>query len=347
LALYLFVFNSLSNIDLNDVLAVGVQARFWQQPNLLLFAAMGMGWARVPLKPVWATPLVLLAVATQLGIHYGAVNQRGNHLLEDYGRAMLEPLPPDAILVTQGDLCLSTARYWQIAQHARADVAIIHENLMSYSWYRPQVEARIPGIFIPPPAYVPGPAVALSLRPFLDANSGKHRIFICNEGLPGDDPDRAAAYQTVPWGLTDEAVPMGHEIPDGYNLQSWLEANQAALALFPAVAASPYPADSWERNAVLHYWKHRSEVVDYVMHAAQRTPQEDLYLLSAALLDDIVRNFPEAPVSAYKNLGAIYAQAAKFNPVHQKLAIEAWKQFISRSPASDPDANKLRQLLGM
>ncbi len=347
LSLYLLIFHALSNIDLQDPLSRGVQARFWQQPNLLWCAAAGLGLARLRLRSWWPGAIAALAVAAQGGWHFRGADQRGNHTLENYGRAILDSLPRDAILVTQGDLCLSTTRYWQLTQRQRLDVAIVHQNLMSYAWYRPQAERLMPGVTIPDPVYVPGPEVALSLRPFLDANQSRRRVFVCNEGPETADPRREAAYRWVPWGMTDEAVPLGREPEDLPALQRWLEGNQAAFAAFALPPADRFGPDSWEHSAVLSYWKHRNEMVDFLMRAAQREPREDLYLLSGSLLEDIIRNYPDAPPEVYRNLGAIYAEAAKFNPAHQQRAIAAWKQFIARAPASDPESKKLRQMLGM
>lgn len=46
LALYLVVFHSLSNMPLDDPLLYGVHARFWMQPNILVFTFCGIGLYR-------------------------------------------------------------------------------------------------------------------------------------------------------------------------------------------------------------------------------------------------------------------------------------------------------------
>ena len=47
LLFYIGVFHELSNMPLNEELLYGVHERFWQQPNIVAFVALGIGFAAV------------------------------------------------------------------------------------------------------------------------------------------------------------------------------------------------------------------------------------------------------------------------------------------------------------
>jgi hypothetical protein len=137
LAAYFGVFHSLSNMPLSDPLLAGVHARFWMQPNILAFLIAAVGLAAAAeaasqwlastaapdtaapttsttkaFSPPWGASLrLLLAGALPLAVgagaalaglrhfrsHAAALDHSHNRVMEAYGRALLEPLPPRAV----------------------------------------------------------------------------------------------------------------------------------------------------------------------------------------------------------------------------------------------------------
>ena len=92
LAAYLLIFGSLANLSYDNELLYGVIARFWQQPNILLCAWAGLGfaagwamlsryeWMRVPALATFAPAVAaIVVVGAQLGWHYGDQDQHAKN----------------------------------------------------------------------------------------------------------------------------------------------------------------------------------------------------------------------------------------------------------------------------
>ena len=74
------------------------------------------------------------AVIPLLGIilHYGAVDRSGETLAEDVARDLLEPLPPNALLLTtRWDLLISGALYLQEVEKVRPDVTVVNLGMLA------------------------------------------------------------------------------------------------------------------------------------------------------------------------------------------------------------------------
>ena len=73
------------------------------------------------------------------------VDESDNHLVEDVTVAMLESLPPDAVVISGlWDFWLSGSFYMQEVEGMRSDVIVVDHNLLKYSWYLDQLEANHP-----------------------------------------------------------------------------------------------------------------------------------------------------------------------------------------------------------
>ncbi|RHY89812.1 hypothetical protein DYB26_012536 [Aphanomyces astaci] len=119
---YLIVFHALSNMPLTEGLLYGVHMRFWQQPNIILFVWGGVGLDAV-LQRAWRTSGaaaaglgVVLSVAAMVGQgmtwqHVG--NQSHAWFIPNYAKALLDPLPPHALVFVNYDLQWTAMRYLQ------------------------------------------------------------------------------------------------------------------------------------------------------------------------------------------------------------------------------------------
>lgn len=69
-------------------------------------------------------------MAAQIGRNYDARDESSNTHVRDFGANLLEPLPPDSILLVRGDLPGNAVRYLQtcegmrLASHPRAGPAL-------------------------------------------------------------------------------------------------------------------------------------------------------------------------------------------------------------------------------
>ena len=122
LGFYLLAFHALSNLPLSDPLLYGIHARFWMQPHLALCCLAGLGiegCMRICGRK--SVPLVVVIIALQIrvglepnGLSPGAPGglysrslglhtAHPAHFFGDYARALLKPLPQNALLLINYD----------------------------------------------------------------------------------------------------------------------------------------------------------------------------------------------------------------------------------------------------
>ena len=178
LTFYQLVFHFLSNMPLDDPLLFGVHARFWQQPNFIIFVYFGIGFAGLcsalprlvggessggksttKTKTNTNTPpktgkkkkekekkkkkivkMSALAAACALVAVQGArsweeMNQHDAWYFNGYARAVVEPLPPNALLFINYDMQWTSVRYLQQCEGLRSDVDSINLSMLTFGWF--------------------------------------------------------------------------------------------------------------------------------------------------------------------------------------------------------------------
>ena len=203
---FVYTFTTLSNIPLDQPLLVGVQARFWQQPNLIVCAWLGLGLAALWERALLPARLALLpaaaAVFLQLGLHFKESDQRHNTVIRDFGARLLESLDRGAILITTNDVAWTSVNYLQLIEKLRTDVVVQHQDIMSYPWNRRLADARGYRLELPGDYFLPGaeegarplnpalqPLKGFSMRQFLRANYLAHPIYMVG-GFSAQDWNR-------------------------------------------------------------------------------------------------------------------------------------------------------------
>ena len=191
LVFYFVVFHSLSNMPLSDPLLYGVHARFWMQPNLLAFLLLGVGACavlsgvlRVLSRAVgtrWDGAVASLFIAAllmclrgQYARNHVRLDNSRNDVIARYGRALLEPLPPNAILITGYDFQWTSTRYLQACEGLRPDVAVFNAPVMSFGWFasaqRAYPRVAFPGSHLVGHLTASHAAGGFSLADFIAAN---------------------------------------------------------------------------------------------------------------------------------------------------------------------------------
>lgn len=117
--------------------------------------------------------------------------------LENAVRSLLRSLPPDAVVITNGDVFHTVPGYLQLTAGERPDVTIISWPLVGVSWYRERLAQR--GIVIDPTARSPGAAL-------VDRLLGDHRPLFVDPTLGSVNQARG---RSEPYGLVFRIVPRG------------------------------------------------------------------------------------------------------------------------------------------
>ncbi|MFP8874519.1 MAG: DUF2723 domain-containing protein, partial [Myxococcota bacterium] len=274
-AAYLLMMAFLFNLAVSNPLLRGVEARFWQMAAIPVFAWTGLGaqrladsWAaRAEGRRAggWVLGVALLAVALQVGLHFRAVDQRGNFVVRDYAQLILAGLPPGAVLILNSDLAVNTVRYLQAVEGFRRDVETIPLTWMQMRWYtermrgaRPEIE--FPGwvLGLPGEPEQANTGSTYTLKDFFAGNLGSHEIFV----YPGFGRDYASVirpeYRTVPIGLAKQVLT--REAAAGLDAVERRARALERLQGFDAERAEGYGAESWEFYAAQSYRRARDRI---------------------------------------------------------------------------------------
>jgi hypothetical protein len=337
---YLVVFHALANLPVQEPLFREVTSRFWHQPHLVAFVWLGFGIAAALPRlrrlhrlagAVVAVGLVLL----QLGLHFGRHDQSGNDHVGIYGRAILEALPADAVLLTRGDVITNTVRYAQVGEGLRRDVIVLDQEMLTKRWYVAGESRRHPDIVFPGALYHPGEPGGFTMAAFLEANRGRRPVFVYPEFKPGDAS--VAGYELWPEGFASRIVARG-EAPD---FSAW---RQQADAGWQRLQAQEWPdwqrfgPETWERVVLLDSWeaRHRMGLRALTWAMANGDPREPLEFAAEAL-GEVTAGHPQPPPHAWKNLGIARARLQAYDPRNAEAMVAAWRRYLAEGPSDDPD----------
>jgi hypothetical protein len=108
----------------------------------------GAGGAEIGQRSRLAGLLACLALAfTPLLLNYRAVDQRGNHAIQDYARNVLESAGPSAvILATDWEYFVPVAYYLQVVEGVRPDVSVVSSTMLKFPWYHAQLARQAPDL---------------------------------------------------------------------------------------------------------------------------------------------------------------------------------------------------------
>jgi hypothetical protein len=139
-------FHSLSNLPLDNKLLFGIHARFWMQPNIILFIWLGIGiiWLSNIISNVSKVYTVTNSfmicisiglVILQLFRWSSDMDQSENRYLEQYARGILESLPPKSLFFTNYDQQWTASRYLHVCENVRKDIPFINLSMMTFWWF--------------------------------------------------------------------------------------------------------------------------------------------------------------------------------------------------------------------
>ncbi|KAJ9456357.1 Transmembrane protein 260-like protein [Diplonema papillatum] len=353
---YLNFFHYLCNLPIDQPLFYGVQQRFWIQPLSLVAILVGKGFSdvgsaglrRVPgMRPgVQRCALLLAAVvvaACQVRGHHHAMDQSRNHIVRDFGRAILAPLPRGAVVLTKGDIMINSARYVQTLDGVRPDVILIDQELLTYAWYAATVKTVHPEVALPGAYYFPNRRGAFDIAALLAANKNK-RVFLAHGFKDGDHSWRGR-YATVPFGIIHEVVPVRVAGDRSLKrLRKYIKATRGAVPA-PAQFSLPEPgkyADwTWEQVVKSDYWMaHHNRayaLLDWHSAAAAAAPDDlgtdtPAYVAAAEARETfalLVEHDQPPNGIAHRNLGVLLQSFHKYHPEDIGVVVQMRDAFAS------------------
>ncbi|KAJ0389469.1 hypothetical protein ATCC90586_012216 [Pythium insidiosum] len=108
----------------------------------------------------------------QLTTWFSLCDQSEAWYIHNYAAALLDPLPPQAVLFVNFDLQWTALRYLQRCEHRRRDVTILNLSMTTYRWFETK-HSQYPDLVFPGPRLVPygSQSPGFTFAQFLDANS--------------------------------------------------------------------------------------------------------------------------------------------------------------------------------
>lgn len=337
---YVAVFHALANVDVGDDLLLGVLARFWMQADAALAIVAGAGFGaaclRLPAIARRATWVVAVGVVVmRIGLSGGERADRGGGVVEAYGRAILEPLPARALLLTRGDLITNATRYLQESAGMREDVVVLDQELMTKPWYVRRMARRHPSLRFPGALYDPAADGGFTMAEFLEANAEGRSVYVYPDFKPGD-PSTDGSWRLWPEGLASRSLPPASS-PD---TAAWALESASALATLEARGWPPiarYERGTWERVALEDVWQARHRRAVFLLtEAIARGNDAALLVIARGELEAASRTHPDPPYQLWLNLGIANERLALEQPYRRREQLAAWRRYLDAAPEDDP-----------
>ena len=78
----------------------------------------------------------LLVASCQVSRNYSSCDMSDNKIVENYGRAILDGLPPNSVVLLSGDVPSYSTRYLRYCEGYRDDVDVINSDIWVYPWFK-------------------------------------------------------------------------------------------------------------------------------------------------------------------------------------------------------------------
>ncbi|CAM9947642.1 unnamed protein product, partial [Ectocarpus fasciculatus] len=207
--------------------------------------------------------VAFILVAAQVFQFYSVSNQHDNMFFHEYAKALVEPLPPNAVLLVNYDMQWTAIRYMQKCFGLRPDVTAINLSMMTFAWFKKN-HHHYPNLVFPG-AYYSATSTTLtadaekpfSMFQFLEANSNSvykqnnsmGGIYLCGK-LSFPDKRVSEAYEVVPFGLTQTFIrrDSGHSllVPSFFREKNHLAWKTVTKALAQLPDKVKFDEHTWE-----------------------------------------------------------------------------------------------------
>jgi len=271
---------------------------------------------------VAAVALLLVPAASAI-VHYGSSDQSENNVARNYGKDILDPLEPNALLLMRGDENGASVFYAQFVARVRPDVVALETELLKLPAYVEQIRREHPGIVIPFDSYDGG--VNTKLGQVVEANIGQRPVYRVGDM---EEKEFASGFDQIPAGVTYRLLRKG-TTPD----RNALLRKQARRFSELHAPATSYPGTSWERVIARDY----GDIAFNIAFALQKSgdpadtsPTADLYRTAIRLGGSLLP-------AAYKNLGVLLNETGG----DRVELIRVWERYLELKP-DDAQAGAIR-----
>jgi hypothetical protein len=345
---YVTVFHSLSNMPLDQPLFHEIHSRFWQEPNLILCVLAGTGFCWVTrralsLAPAAVAILALALVLLQVGVNYSAEDQSDNRVVANLARKTLKLLPPNALVISQGDLHWNSLRYMQVCEGERRDVLLLDIEMLEAPWMDAMVRRSYEGVTLPGPFYrTPSRSRdgSYDLLQLIDANYGNFPIL--SNALQGKDNRWRSKYTAWPAGFFDRLYAGKPRI----DVESYLELTDGWARVVEGEFTREYHEGSWEtvaRQAHADSEARRgTQLLGYALDPGLEASQLDR---AGRILEHAIELSAEPDPGLYLNTGIYYYLVRDVHPSAVEKMVRVWSHYLQVAPGNTSESRLVEKAL--
>jgi len=352
---YVFAFNILANLPL-DPIYLGVQARFWMQPQAIVCILLGVGAKQVSSK--WGkrtsseerslalASITVVLLALQFGWNYPSQDHSRTTIFDDYGKAVLDSMPQGSLFLMKGDNLVNTIAYLQECEQYRTDIVAVSLGHMASHWFMATQRQYFPSIRFPNEVgrlYSGKEAHAFNAKQFLDANFKRFPDVYIFGFHPGEEigmpHDNSAAkdYLRLPHGLVSRVV-----TPDfPFKVSEWEASNQQNLPRFPLPDLKIYGPDSWEAglraDCILANYSHAHFLLEQVQGLKEKRRESEALREIISIFHHTIDQYPiraviadkGATIDIWRLLGTAYAKLVPYDQAAKADALKYLRHYVA------------------
>ncbi|KAL5008068.1 hypothetical protein ScPMuIL_013649 [Solemya velum] len=362
MVVYALFFAWRANLDVENPLLLGVVERFWMQSDIILFT-IGIGELFR-----YVTLFLFLAsyACRELGTahscsttwwrNYPLCNHSNNTVVQDYAEGLLHSLPPNALVLTHGDISSNALRYFSLCEDIKPDVQVFEQEVLTYEWSVPMMRDAYPRITFP------GDLMHLrtenrsdgrqsfNFKHFLDVNYPKYPIFACI-GVQNHEPSWESGYELWPYGVCHRFV----KKEESMNLEEWSDTvdSMARNWTYPLEGFDPR---TWELIVTQEMWQAKISGAFFMYDRATYTSnveQKSLFFTySYKLYTRALESSLGFPSFWHKNYALVCHQLAflSHNMNNTELvekSVEHFSTYLRLEPNSEDSAQIRQSIDGM
>lgn len=152
--------------------------KYFPQINIFLFMWISFILSLEKKVPKNLRYFYIFAITALVATNFQSQDQHNNHIFEQYGRAVLEPLPQNSILFASGEVQRNTISYLQAFHKLRTDVRIVALDQIKYPWYAPEQSKFLKGVKFPRKFFSITKEGGYTMKELLDANCNTKSIIV-------------------------------------------------------------------------------------------------------------------------------------------------------------------------
>jgi len=359
---YIVVFTRLANLALTPLL-FGVQVRFWMQPNQILCMWVGLAahslCSRCSPKHAkehaeyFLFAVAVSAVSIQIGSNWAKNDHSESRYVEDYGRTILGSMPPNSLLLLNGDIIVNSVRYLQQCEGLRLDVASLFVPTMTWKWFLKTQQQFFPNLTFPGTHYHIREEGGWSMLQFIEANRATYpNVYLCGGWYSGDNSPEQL-YDLYPHGVCERLVRKDNKL----SLASWARESAAALPRYPLPDPGKYDDTTWEHNVFeVSFKANHTRAFHALVHGmGQDKPLPEkrrAFQIAIRGYEQVVRDHPKPTPDYYvKNIGIAYTQAGvvetpgEFQVNLTAKGVDWFRVYERIAPRDDKDLPSIKAFL--